>query len=60
MPEPKEEERILARKNLEKSMQMTLRKFLPNNFTGSFTVMRQKIEKMVDDGFTFLPYDPLG
>jgi hypothetical protein len=34
-------------------MQLTLRKFLPNNSTGSFTVMRQKIEKLIDDGFTF-------
>jgi hypothetical protein len=40
-------------------MQMTMRKFLPGNVTGSFTVMRQKIEKMVDDGFTFLPYSPI-
>ena len=44
---------IEAKKRLERSMQLTMRKFLPNNFTGSFTVMRQKIEKLVDDGFTF-------
>jgi len=34
-----------------------MRKFLPNNFTGSFTVMRQKIEKLVDDGYTFLKWE---
>ncbi len=37
---------------------MTLRKFIPNSSTGSLAVMRQKIEKLVDDGFTFLKYDP--
>jgi hypothetical protein len=36
---------------------MTMRKFLPNNFTGSFTVMRQKIEKLVDDGYSFLKWE---
>lgn len=47
----------IDRKQLEKQMQTTLKKFLPNNFTGSFTVMRQKIEKMVDDGYTFTKYN---
>lgn len=51
------EKRAEERKQLEKSMQMTLRKFLPNNFTGSFTVMRQKIEKLVDDGYTFTKFE---
>jgi hypothetical protein len=26
---------------------------MPNNFTSSFMVMRQKIEKMIEDGFSF-------
>lgn len=34
-------------------MHMTQRKFEPGNVTGSFSVMRQKIEKVVDDGYTF-------
>ena len=41
------------RKELERIMHMTQRKFEPNNVTGSFSVMRQKIEKVIDDGFTF-------
>ena len=32
---------------------MTLKKFMPSNFTSSFTVMRQKIEKMIEDGYSF-------
>ena len=39
--------------NIEKSTAITLKKFMPNNFTSSFTVMRQKIEKMIEDGFSF-------
>jgi hypothetical protein len=39
--------------NIEKSTQMTLKKFMPNNFTSSFTVMRQKIEKMIEEGYSF-------
>lgn len=41
------------RKELERIMHITQRKFEPNNVTGSFSVMRQKIEKVIDDGFTF-------
>ena len=41
------------RRQLERIMHMTQRKFEPNNVTGSFSVMRQKIEKVIDDGFTF-------
>lgn len=53
------EELLEERRKLEKQMQLTLRKFLPNNSTGSFTVMRQKIEKLVDDGYTFTKWlDP--
>lgn len=39
--------------NVEKSTQMTLKKFMPTNLTSSFTVMRQKIEKLVEEGLTF-------
>lgn len=39
--------------NIEKSTAITLKKFMPNNFTNSFTVMRQKIEKMIEEGFSF-------
>eukprot|EP00347_Sterkiella_histriomuscorum_P021915 403332329 len=42
--------------NIEKSTQITLKKFMPNNFTSSFTVMRQKIEKLVEDGYSFKKY----
>ncbi len=39
--------------NIEHSTRMTLKKFMPNNFTSSFTVMRQKAEKLIEDGYTF-------
>lgn len=28
---------------------------MPNNFVSSFTVMRQKAEKLIEDGYTFKP-----
>ncbi len=28
---------------------------MPNNYVSSFTVMRQKAEKMIEDGYTFKP-----
>ncbi|CDW77892.1 glutathione peroxidase [Stylonychia lemnae] len=39
--------------NIEKSTQMTLKKFMPTNYTSTFTVVRQKIEKLVDEGYSF-------
>lgn len=53
-----DEAQMEERRKFERHMQQVLRKFLPNSSTGSFAVMRQKIEKLVDDGFTFLKYDP--
>ncbi len=34
--------------NIERSTHVTLKKFLPNNFTNCFAVQRMKIEKMVE------------
>ena len=42
----------------EEVVKNTLKKFVPPNTTACFSVMRSKIEKAVDDGFTFkVPVD---
>lgn len=30
-----------------------MKKFMPNNFTNSFTVMRAKLEKQIEEGASF-------
>lgn len=41
-------------KELSRLKNMTMRKFVPTNVNGCFTVMRQRVEKMVEDGYTFM------